>query len=188
MIRDPIAILDRCPAVKRMTTSVRAEFVEKVRLCAIDSYAVGHATTEAMEQAGLFEFFDDDSIVKTLGLAINRQRAMCLTSEAAHAMRKGLKDTAQKKKEEAVTKQVAAAARKASKQVVEAGGLQSLPGPPPATVIMCGRGACTKAKSEDWSGCPVQGCTVWHCNSCQTCKNDHAAHKAHHLAIVAANL
>jgi hypothetical protein len=81
-----------------------------------------------------------------------------------------------------VTKQVAAAARKASKQVVEGGGLPSLPGPPPATVFMCGRGTCTKAKSEDWSGCPV-----WHCNSCQTCRNDHAAHKAHHLAIVAAN-
>ena len=185
-VRNPIGLLDRCPQVQQLSAERRADLIDRVMQLAVDNFAKGSVTDEDIRSAGIADFFDAKSIVDVSGRPLNGQRALCLTSEAAKNLKQQLANLCKKKKEELSKKAVSVGLLKAAQGAVANNEVVSARGPPPAAVWGCARSGCaTRAKSDAWRGCPVDGCGFWHCCGSKACLDEHKAHSAKHLAHVA---
>ena len=108
MARRPLSILDRHPAVQRLSQADRALLVAKVVGLAREKFTVGQVSEDDMREAGIAAYFDTATIVATAGLAMNRQRALCITSEAAVEMKAAYMEARKAKRDQVKRKQDAA--------------------------------------------------------------------------------
>jgi hypothetical protein len=185
-VRDPVALLNRCPAIQQLSEIDRAALGEKVLALAIQTFPVGLTTEEDMRAVGLHLYFDNSTIVNVTGKPLNQQRSMLLTSEAAQSMRAELYANTQAKKVEARKKQDAAGLQAAAKAAVASTKFVCIQGPPPPSVWGCSRGTCPlRDPADTWKGCPVPGCTVWACVHTDACSKEFKSHVSKHLAYAA---
>ena len=184
--RSPFDIINRCPAVMRLSDTDCKELKERVFALASNDFDKGMVTDEQMRAAGIDKFFDPATIVSCKGKPLNHQRSLLLTSEDVRNMHTDLVIAASTAKMVAQKKSKKLIAVTAAKRVMEEREFSFRPGPPPDAVFCCARGTCAgKEITCEWKGCPVPDCHVWNCFGSKACINDLIGHVTKHLAYEA---